>query len=316
VIPGILGDEWRRFIMAGEEYLKKHAAATYPRADDACAYCQQPLTATAVDLVKRYREFSDNDIKTALDTTERELAAYAKPVSDLKGDALETQFAAETNGAPDILEPVKAVVEQIKKLSFAVAARHAVVWDDKDSKLSAAETVVIEEETRLNARIAGLQSSVEERQAALKAKQKELTELQGKKTAHSLLPQIEKRVTDAKWVARATIVKNNIPNVLRSLTEAAKEASEVLLNKDFGKTFRGGVQAAACTERDAELPGPARASHAPQARIFVQAERGTLRRRAESPGAGGFPRGSHGRPGGVACRVRRPDHEHGLPAHP
>jgi len=87
-IPGILGDEWRRFIQAGEEYLKKHAPATYPGAEDACAYCQQPLTATAVDLVKRYREFSDNDIKTALDTTERELAGYAKPVADLKADAL------------------------------------------------------------------------------------------------------------------------------------------------------------------------------------------------------------------------------------
>ena len=97
--------------------------------------------------------------------------------------------------------------------------------------------MVNSEEARLNARIAGLQSSVEERQAALKTKQKELTELQGKKTANSLLAQIEKRVTDAKWVARATIVKSNIPSVLRSLTEAAKEASEILLNKDFGKRF-------------------------------------------------------------------------------
>lgn len=197
-IPGILGDEWRRFIQAGEEYVKKHAPATYPGADDACPYCQQPLTATAVDLVKKYREFSDNDIKTALDTTERELAGYAKPVADLKGGALETQLAGETNGGPDILDPVKAVVEQMKKLGLDVAARRAVAWDDKDFILAAAETVVTGEETRLNARIAGLQSSVEERQAALKAKQKELAELQGKKTAHSLLPQIEKRVTDAK----------------------------------------------------------------------------------------------------------------------
>jgi energy-coupling factor transporter ATP-binding protein EcfA2 len=236
-IPGILGDEWRRFIQAGEEYLKKHVPATYPRADDACVYCQQSLTATAVDLLKRYREFSDNDIKTALETAERELAAYAKPIADLKADALETQLAAETNGGPDILDAVKPVVEQLKKLSLDVAARRDVAWEGKGSILAAADTVVTDEETGLEIRIAGLQSSVEERQAALKAKQKELIELQGKKTAHSLLPQIEKRVTDAKWVARATIVRNNIPNVLRSLTEAAKEASETLLNKDFGERF-------------------------------------------------------------------------------
>ena len=236
-IPGVLGDEWRRFIQAGDEYLKKHAPAPYPGAGDACAYCQQPLTTTAVELLKRYREFADNDIKTALDTTERELAAYAKPIADLKGEALENQLATETNGGPDILDPLKAVVEQIKKVSLDVAARRDVAWDDKGSVLAAAETVVTDEQTRLNARIAALQSSVEERQTALTAKRAELTELQGKKTASALLPQIEKRVTDAKWVTRATIVKNNIPNVLRSLTEAAKEASDVLLNKDFGKRF-------------------------------------------------------------------------------
>ena len=125
----------------------------------------------------------------------------------------------------------------MKKLNLAVAARSAIDWKDKGPSLAAAETVVSGEETRLTGLIAGLQTSVDERQAALKAKQTELTELQGKKTANTLLPQIEKRVSDAKWVARATIVKSNLTGVLRSLTEAAKEASEELLNKDFGKRF-------------------------------------------------------------------------------
>ena len=44
-IPGVLTDEWRSFIQAGEDYLKKHASKDYPRAADSCAYCQQPLTA-------------------------------------------------------------------------------------------------------------------------------------------------------------------------------------------------------------------------------------------------------------------------------
>jgi hypothetical protein len=61
--------------------------------------------------------------------------------------------------------------------------------------------------------------------------------LQGKKTANTLLPQIEKRVSDAKWVGRATIVKSNLTGVLRSLTDAAKDAGEELLNKDFGRRF-------------------------------------------------------------------------------
>jgi hypothetical protein len=128
-------------------------------------------------------------------------------------------------------------MEQLKKLTTDAAARYAIDWPDKASSLAAAETILSDEKPRLTEIIAGLHTSIEQRQTALKAKQAELIELQGKKMAHTLLPQIEKRVSDAKWVARATIVKSNLTGVLRSLTEAAKEASEQLLNKDFEKRF-------------------------------------------------------------------------------
>jgi hypothetical protein len=236
-IPGVLSDEWRQFIQAGEEYLRKNTAAMYPGTDDPCAYCQQPLTAKAVELVRKYRDFSNNEIKAALDTAERQLRDYVAPLADIKADTLKQQLAAETNGGFDVLNPIAAVMEQFKKLATDAAARSTIDWPDKGSSLAAAETILSGEDTRLMDLIAGLQTSIEQRQTALKAKQAELTELQGKKIAHTLLPQIERRVSDAKWVTRATIVKNNLTGVLRSLTEAAKEASEQLLNKDFEKRF-------------------------------------------------------------------------------
>ncbi|MGB9072389.1 MAG: AAA family ATPase [Terriglobales bacterium] len=236
-IPGVLSDEWRQFIQAGEEYLKKNTAKTYPGTDDPCAYCQQPLTAAAVELIKKYRDFTNNEIKAALDSAERQLRDYIAPVLNVKSDTLQQQLTAETNGGPDILNPVTAVVEQIKNLNLTLAGRSAIDWKDKDASLATTETVASGEEVRLTALIAGLQKSADERHAALKAKQTELTELQGKKTANTLLPQIEKRVSDAKWVGRATIVKSNLTGVLRSLTEAAKVAGEELLNKDFGRRF-------------------------------------------------------------------------------
>lgn len=236
-IPGVLSLEWRQFIQAGEEYLRKNMAATYPANDDSCAYCRQPLTASAVQLVKKYRDFSSNEIRTALDGAERQLRNYAAPALELKMDLLQQQLASEANGAPDVLHQVSTVVEQIKNLSIAVAAHSGIDWQDKNSSLAAAETVVSAEDARLTAHIASLQTSVDQRQTALKLKQTELIELQGKRMANTLFPQIEKRVSDAKWVGRATIVKNNLTTVLRTLTEAAKDASEELLNKDFGTRF-------------------------------------------------------------------------------
>lgn len=254
-IPGVLGPEWRQLIQAGEEYLKKNTDKTYPGTNDPCAYCQQPLTVKAVELIKKYRDFSNNEIKTALDAAERQLRDYVAPVVELKMDTLLQQLAAETNGGKDVLNPVAALVEQIKKLNLGVAARSVVEWQEKGSSLAPAEAIVSGEETRLTEHIAGLQKSVDERQAALRAKQSELTELQGRKTANNLLPQIEKRVSDAKWAAKTTIVKNNLTAVLRSLTEAAKEASEELLNKDFGKRFEVECKALRAPNVTLNFPG-------------------------------------------------------------
>jgi energy-coupling factor transporter ATP-binding protein EcfA2 len=235
-IPGVLSQEWRQFIQAGEEYLEKSASETYPTTDDSCAYCQQSLTAKAANLIKKYRDFSSDEIKTALDIAQQQLRDYVAPVVALNVDAVQQQLKGETNGTQDVLDPIAPAIEQTKKLNVAVAARSTIDWQDT-VPLIAAETILADEETRLSSLITGFQTSVAERQAALRIRQTELTELQGKKTASIFLPQIEKRVSDAKWVARATIVKSNFTGVLRSLTEAAKDASDELLNKNFEKRF-------------------------------------------------------------------------------
>ena len=236
-IPGVLGAKWRQFIQAGETYIRSSAASAYPALDAPCAYCQQPLTAAAVDLIRKYRDFVNDEIRAAVDAAERQLAEYANAVAGLNADTLASQLAAETAGQVDALDKVAPVLDQLRTLADSTADRSDIAWQDKQSSLAAAAAVLSAEAARLNALIAGLQASVDKRHTALKTKQIALTELQGKKTANAALPQIEKRVSDAKWVGKAIILKINLTRVLRSLTEAAKEASEELLNKDFGRRF-------------------------------------------------------------------------------
>jgi len=237
-IPGVLSDEWRTFVQAGEDYLKKHASEGYPHEADSCAYCQQPLTAMALELVKKYREFTNNNIKAALDKAERELREYTTPITSLRVNALQQQYVGETSGDVDVLTPVAPVLEHIKNLAGNLASNSTIVWPDKDADLAAAEKIVSDELTRLTRLAFGLQTSIEQREEALKRKQTDFLELQAKKTANSLLPQIERRVSNAKWISRANIVKNGMSGVLRSLTESAKQASEELLNKGFDKRFQ------------------------------------------------------------------------------
>jgi hypothetical protein len=236
-IPGVLSPEWRQFIQSGEEYLKKNALGGYPAVNDPCAYCRQALTTSAVQLIKKYRDFTDNEIRTALNAMEHQLREYANPILNLNIDLLQQQLADEIGSGQDILAEMSVLVDQIDQLRTAVMANVAFEWHDKKSAVATAEQILSGEEQRLTQHISGLQASVNERQEALKAKQSELVELQAKKTTNTLLAQIENHVSAAKWVARATIVKNNLTGILRTLTDAAKDASEELLNKDFGKRF-------------------------------------------------------------------------------
>jgi hypothetical protein len=236
-VPGILSSEWQRFVQAGEEYLKKNLPGTYPSVGEPCAYCRQALTEKAVELVKKYRDFSNNESKEALDSAENRLRRHVAPLLTPDMSKVQQQLDAETNGGPDILEQLSTVVERVMTLNLQVAVHAPVEWQDKDVSIERAEAIVSGEEARLTDVIAGLQASVNERQAALKVKERILVDLEGRKTANVLLPQIEKRVSDAKWVARATIVKSNLTGLLRSLTDAAKDASDELLNKDFERRF-------------------------------------------------------------------------------
>ena len=102
----MLGPEWQQFIQAGEIYIRSSTASSYPALDAPCAYCQQPLTAAAVDLVMKYREFVNDEIRGALDAAEQQLAEYDNAVAGLNADALASQLAAETAGQADVLDRV------------------------------------------------------------------------------------------------------------------------------------------------------------------------------------------------------------------
>ncbi len=253
--PGILGREWQRFIQAGDEYLRMNENADYPKSGDVCAYCRQPLIDHALDLVKKYRAYCNNDFKKTLDRTTRELQEYTASIASLKLEELDKRVASESTGPSDIFESINNISPGLVQLQADIAAGKKSVWPKKAKILGAARTTILAEEARLNDIVTRLQASVAERETALKEKQAALIELKAKKAANSLLPQIELRVNDAKWIERATLIKGQFQAVLRSLTEAAKTASEELLNKDFERRFEKECQLLRAPSVTLNFPG-------------------------------------------------------------
>jgi hypothetical protein len=80
----------------------------------------------------------------------------------------------------------KTRFQNIKTIKPAVSAGSAVDWQHKDDAVSAAEAVLSREAIRLSDLTAQLQKSVNDRQVALKEKQTQLTEFNGKKDCKHL----------------------------------------------------------------------------------------------------------------------------------
>jgi len=77
-----MGEEWKRFIRAGEDYLRTIGDTGYPREGESCAYCRQPLQVAATALVRKYRAYSNDTLaKDVENRSETIRAMVAQPLS-------------------------------------------------------------------------------------------------------------------------------------------------------------------------------------------------------------------------------------------
>ena len=143
-IPVVLSETWREFIAAGEAYLNDLGRADYPHADDKCIYCRQDLGEAALELVRKYRDYSNNAFKVALDEAREEVRTAAKDVSELRPETLvqktRQKIAATPTGAdpPSIVTAAAAFLEELPPVVGKVSAGQRVdgeAFRDRAAKL-------------------------------------------------------------------------------------------------------------------------------------------------------------------------------------
>lgn len=242
-IPRILEDEWREFIRSGEDYLRTlENQEAYPAEGEECLYCRQPLSPEAVALLRKYRDFCSNDLRTGLDSARGELDEL------LQGLQRSVDFADVERRLGEIAGEGSPLSErQLTVLKTFAAAGKALRDDIKGRKLSewsaqtsdAASAVQLLEGAHKHngSLITNLTDRRDKREEALKERQTKLLDIESRLKLAALLPQIETAVGQAKWVDKAKIQQKKFQALLRSLTETSKLASEQLLNKDFEQHF-------------------------------------------------------------------------------
>lgn len=242
-VPGVLKEEWRRFIQAGEEYLKTlEGLDTYPRQSDVCLYCRQPLSSEAEALLRKYRDYCNNDLRADLNGAVREIEAIRRTLSQAIDFADVERRCAELaeNGASASRERHSEVLDFVTKgktLRDAVQEGKPFEWTEQASKLTSVLKYVEEAQTHNIALIQDLTERRDKREQALGERREKLLDVESRLKLTELMPQIEAVVRDAKWVDMARIQQRKFPALLRSLTDNSKIASEQLLNRDFERHF-------------------------------------------------------------------------------
>ena len=240
-IPGLLQDEWRKFIRAGEEYLRElEEQEAYPDEGKECLYCRQPLSPEAVALLRKYRDFCNNDLRARLDGATREMDALLRAFNIDFPDVERHLGEVASEGSAvsqEHLATLKAYAVTGKNMRDAVEARKPIEWSEQVSEAAAVNTLLEGAHAQNSSLIAGLTDRRDKREEALRERQAKLLDIESRLKLAALLPQIGTTVDQAKWVDKAKIQQRKFQALLRSLTETSKLASEQLLNKDFERHF-------------------------------------------------------------------------------
>jgi hypothetical protein len=243
-IPGLLKEEWRRFIQAGEEYLKTlDGTDKYPADSEECLYCRQPLSPEAVDLLKKYRDYCNNDLRAELDGARRAIDAIRRAFQrDVDFGEVERRVGEllAGNGAGITAEQVSEIrdfVTRGKSIRDAIESSKPVEWMDQSEQTGPVLKYLEDGQTQNKTLLNDLTERRDKREEALTERKRKLLDLESRLKLAALMPQIEKMVEQAKWVDKAKIQQRKFQGLLRSLTETSKVASEELLNRDFERHF-------------------------------------------------------------------------------
>jgi hypothetical protein len=253
-VGSVLTPAWESFVTAAEAY-RADRDDDYPRDGDPCLYCHQPLVGSALDLVRRYRDYTSGELRQRARVAQEELSRLAEPMQGLSIETLIERLRRDGEDLTmvDAVEFLLVEAQGLQSVLRTGSAGELPPWTGPDP-LEVLEDMAPQERQAQEAHDA-LAARAEERATALQAETTNLHELESRLTLKGLLEPIRAYVRDVKWAHRAVEQASRLSGVARSLTVVSNRASEDLLNADFEQRFEAERKALRAPEVTLEFPG-------------------------------------------------------------
>lgn len=258
-IPGVLGEAWRGFVEATEQYIREIGLAPYPVSGEPCIYCRQPLGDTAVALVQKYRDYCNDALRKAVDEARTSLKSLTAgivglPLEDLAEEV--EKSAAPVDDSPTVhalSAGARAVLTEAGPLQAAV--REGKRCEGPILDLAEAEASLRAHVDEAERTAADLRKQAEDRERALIEETARLRHLEDQIALRELLPGIRAHVAAARWADKARSQLGRFQGIKKGLTETAKRASEEVLNRDFERLFEAECKWLRAPKVSLDFPG-------------------------------------------------------------
>ncbi len=229
--------EWEDFLVSAHK-LAGLEHDSYPNEDDFCLLCHRPLDVTSAALINRSWEFLAHKARQEAEEARAQVDQSFQELRALRLDFFSADTAVRASLAkldPSLTGRIDALIGAMESdrnaiiavLKVAKGDIGAETFDDVNSSLAALEGQIDSDIKRLR------EEKIED---ALKALKAERITLRHRQVLKQLLPEIEKYVSDQKWVKIASGAPRRSLNT-RTLTDKEKELFQRVIARDYKDKF-------------------------------------------------------------------------------
>ncbi|WFP48925.1 AAA family ATPase [Methylomonas sp. EFPC3] len=246
-IMNVGSKEWKGFITAAQDFAKQQVGDNekYPKADDYCILCQQPLSIEAQKLIASYWIFIKSQSEQDAKNAQTALNTHNKNYEELNFDLL------PENGVLTkwMLEKHKKETLEIKEYLQKQKALSESIISDLTTKTANNRTAIQTDTTHIDRIVQGIEGNITKLQendptADIKKLQDSITYLNHKEKLEQHITGIETYVSNLKWAATATKAKGKISK--RKITDKEKELSGKYFNEAYVRAFNDECKSLNC----------------------------------------------------------------------
>jgi hypothetical protein len=231
-------EQFQTFISAAEKYIQILNQPEYPKKDDICIYCLQPLQTSAKELLKSYRDLLNDKTQEKLSKVIKQKAELIKQVSEINETLVINQ---ETFGLDNEENPIQPqeIIEYNKYIGFCktefIADR---ITDTSEFNFNYDNVIKFLYETKdiLNRELIQKQELVTNLSSKENELKNEIAELNARKLLSTKVEEIKNIIKNHKIIKTLTSQEASFSTY--SISKKTTEARNSLIKLDFEQIFQ------------------------------------------------------------------------------